>query len=106
MANLNAKTFFGVCSVDDFFEARSDKALRVKAGRVTLHKAQAQWIYEHKLYIITSSAVYQPRYSVNAGFYFSRLLYTPGARYAARGRFHVLTAKDINNVLGYELLNA
>ena len=106
MANLKARTLDDVCTFAELCEAKHNTALQVKADRVTLHKAEAQWIYEHKRYLMTSTAVYQPIYSVNAGFYFSRLLYTPGTRYAARGCFHVLTAKGVNEVFGYELLNA
>lgn len=106
MANLKARTLDDVCTFAELCEAKHNTALQVKAGRVTLHKAEAQWIYEHKRYLMTSTAVYQPVYSVNIGFYFLRLLHTPGARYVPRGRFQALTAKGVNEVLGHEFLNA
>ena len=74
-----------------------------KAGRVELTKEQAFNIYENKKYIVTSTAIYQAHYSqAQKAVYFTKISEIKGM--AKRGRFHTLTAKEINNILGYEYL--
>ena len=105
MINLNAKRFEDVLDYPSLFEATHNKELQVKLGRVTVHKAEAQWLYEHKHYILTSTSVYDVRYSVNAGYYAARIYYKKGGGFTRPGRFYTGDAKFINGVLGFELLN-
>lgn len=44
MINLNAKRFEDVLDYPSLFEATHNKELQVKLGRVTVHKAEAQWL--------------------------------------------------------------
>lgn len=105
MANLKAEHFFDVCDHKDLNEARLNDDLQANAGTVTLHVAEAQWIYEHDMYILTYSAIYQPHYSVaQAQYYFSCVLHKKHAGWSKRGRFHVLTAQEVNKIIGHKLL--
>lgn len=104
MINLNATRFYDVCDYLAINEARLNPELQVKLGRVTVHKAEAQWLYEHKHYILTKTSVFDVRYSVNAGYYATRIYYNKDGRYARPGRFYTGDAKFINNILGFELL--
>ena len=83
-----------------------------KVGPVELWKEDAEKLYNEGKYILTNSAVYQICYSPNydnGNYYGLRLdesvLYKPRGGYCRPGRFHALTAKEINNVLGFTLLN-
>ena len=105
MINLNAKRFEYVCDYASHIEASNNEELQVKLGRVIVHKAEAQWLYEHKNYILTSTSVYNVRYSVNAGYYAERIYHKKGGCFARPGRFYTGDAKFINDVLGFELLN-
>ena len=88
------------------FDAWSGKMKEVvKIGTVELFEDEAEKLYSSGKYIMTSSAVYQIFHSKNAGYYGQRVHYKPHARYTRPGRFHTLTAKEINNVLGFTLLN-
>ena len=104
MSNLNAERFEDVCDYKDLMEAHFSQELQVKLGRVTVHKAEAQWLYEHKHYILTRTSVYDVRYSVNAGYYATRIYYKKGGNYTRPGRFYTGDAKFINYVLGFEFL--
>ena len=74
-----------------------------KAGRVELTEKEAFRIYEEKKYIVTSTAIYQPHFSqAQNAVYFSKVFTVKGM--ARRGRFHTLTAAQINKILGEELL--
>ena len=74
-----------------------------KAGRVELTKEDAERIYANKQYICTSTAIYQPNFSqAQNRIYFTKIADYKGM--ARRGRFYALTAKEINDVMGFEYL--
>ena len=75
-----------------------------KAGNVELTKSEAEEIYNNKKYIVTSTAIYQPHFSVAQNqIYFTKIATIKGI--VKRGRFYKLTAEEIDNILGYEYLN-
>ena len=104
MINLNAKRFEDVCDCCALYEARLNTELQVRLGSISVHKAEAQWLYEHKHYILTRTSVYDVRYSVNAGFYATRIYYKKGGNFTRPGRFYTGDAKFVNSILGFELL--
>lgn len=74
-----------------------------KIGGVELTEKEVAKIYESNKYIVSYSGVYQICYS-NAQ---QRYTYIHIIRYkgiVSRGRFHVLTGKQINDILGKEIL--
>lgn len=74
-----------------------------KAGNVELTKSEAEEIYNNKKYIVTSTAIWQPHFSVAQNqIYFTKIATIKGI--AKRGRFHKLTAEEINHILGYDYL--
>ena len=74
-----------------------------KAGTVELTKSEAEEIYNNKKYIVTSTAIYQPHFSVAQNqIYFTKIATIKGI--AKRGRFYKLTSEEINNILGYDYL--
>ena len=77
----------------------------IRIGKVELYEEEAAKIYSEGKYIITCSRVYAVHYSNAVGYYGSELHYKPRARYTRPGRFFTLTAKQINDVLGFSLLN-
>ena len=60
--------------------------------------------YENKKYIVTYKSVYQPFYSVNAGYYANKV-YTSKGNMTRAGRFFHMTGKEVNHLIGIELLN-
>lgn len=74
-----------------------------KAGNVELTKTEAEEIYNSKKYVVTSTAIWQPRFSqAQNQIYFTRISNIKGL--AKRGRFYKLTANEINQILGQEYL--
>lgn len=59
--------------------------------------------YHDKKYIVTGNKVYQPHYSVNAGYYATKV-YKSEERLTRAGRFFHLTGDEVNEVLGFKLL--
>ncbi len=60
--------------------------------------------YNNKKYIITGNKIYQPFYSVNAGYY-ANCVYTSKGTMTGQGRFYHYTGKQVNHLIGIELLN-
>lgn len=79
-----------------------------KVGPVELWKEDAEKLLNEGKYILTPSAIYSIQYSPNydnGNYYGQRIHYKPRAGYCRAGRYHALTAKEINDVLGFTLLN-
>ena len=75
----------------------------VKIGNVELTTAEAARLYIEDKYIVTFSKVYSIEYSMAQKRYYGRVVYAyPGM--AKRGRFHALTAKEVNHLIGHPLL--
>lgn len=74
----------------------------VKIGRVELTENEVKKLYEEGKYICNYSGVWQIFYNENAGFSGQLIIHYKGL--ASRGRFYALTAKEINNVIGKEIL--
>ena len=79
----------------------------IRIGRVELTEDDARKLYEEGKYILTYSKVYAVCYSKNAGYYGHEVYRTTTkgcGGMCRRGRFHALTAAEVNNILGYKLL--
>lgn len=59
--------------------------------------------YENKKYIVTGTKVYQPFYSVNAGYY-AQCVYTDKDMLTLKGRFHHFSGEHVNQLIGIKLL--
>jgi hypothetical protein len=76
----------------------------VRIGNVELTEEQAFKLYEEKLYIVTYSKIYALHYSnAQKRVYESEIYRSPGM--TRRGRFHKLTAADVNRLIGFKLVN-
>jgi hypothetical protein len=53
---------------------------------------------------MNNKKVYQPHYSINAGYYAS-CVYTSRNNLTLQGRFFHFTGKEVNKIIGIELLN-
>lgn len=60
--------------------------------------------YNDKKYIVTGNKVYQPFYSVNAGYY-AHVVYKAKGNLTAAGRFFHFSGDYVNKMIGIELLN-
>lgn len=61
--------------------------------------------YESKKYIVAHRSIYQPFYSVNAGYYAQEVYRSSGpVPLVGRGRFVHATAAHANSLIGIELL--
>ena len=78
----------------------------IKIGPVELFIEDAEKLYNEKKYILTSSKVYAICYSKCIGYYSAQIHHKPKAGYTRPGRFHAIDAKTVNDILGFELLNA
>ena len=77
----------------------------VKIGKVEMYKEEAEKIYSDGKYILTSTSVYQIKYSsAQKHFYGSRVYWEKGARFCKPGRYFVFDAAHVNRVLGFNLL--
>lgn len=75
----------------------------IKIGNVELTEKEAWELYENKMYIITYSKIYQLHYSqAQQKVYGQEIYHQKGL--ARKGRFHKLTAKEINHLVGYQLV--
>ena len=75
-----------------------------KIGNVELTRSEAEQLYSENKYIVTYSRIFQIFFSeTQNSFYGHELYYKPGM--AGRGRFYALTGKEINNLLGFALVN-
>ncbi len=59
--------------------------------------------YENKKYIVADKKVYQPFYSVNAGYY-AHCVYTDKDMLTIRGRFYHFSGDTVNQLIGIKLL--
>ena len=102
--DLNAKTLYDVLSYHDFYERKSE-FIKV-AGGIEIHPAELEWLYNHGCYILKYRCVYQINHSRNykGGFYVS-LIYKSEKPITKRGRWNHAKASEINELLGFELLN-
>lgn len=60
--------------------------------------------YINKKYIVTGNKVFQPFYSINAGYY-AQCVYTAKSNITRPGRFFHFAGKEVNRIIGIELLN-
>ena len=61
--------------------------------------------YENKKYIVSYRSIYQPFYSVNAGYYAQEVYRSSDpAPLVGRGRFIHATAARVNSLIGIKLL--
>lgn len=60
--------------------------------------------YNDKKYIVTYKSVYQPFYSINAGYYMQKV-YTSNDKLTLMGRFFHMTGEAVNHLIGIKLLN-
>ena len=80
----------------------------VKIGPVELTMDDAEKLYTSgEKYLVTFSKIYQIHFSQAQKTYYGSVVYScaKGANLAKRGRFHAFTAREVNNLLGYKLLN-
>ena len=74
--------------------------MKCKATLADLEKA-----YLNGLYIAQYSSIYQPMYSYNAGFYAQKVYSTQYHKgLVKRGTYKLMTAKEANEAIGFELL--
>ena len=99
--NKNASSMYGVLSYQDFHELK-DEFVKV-AGTIEIHPAELEWLYNHHYYILKYRDIYQIYHSQNGGFY-AYPIYKAGKPLTKRGRWSHSRAKEINSVLGFELL--
>lgn len=60
--------------------------------------------YNENKYIVTGNKVYQPFYSVNAGYY-ANCVYTSKGNITLPGRFFHFSGTEVNRIIGINLLN-
>lgn len=81
----------------------------VKIGTVELTETEAEKLYSEGKYIVTYSKVYQLFYSKAMRGVYGQLIYLKPTRYGVglvqRGRYIAATAKEVNKILGFPLLN-
>ena len=61
--------------------------------------------YHGKKYIMMYKTVYQPHYSVNAGYYATPVYTSQAGNLTRSGRFFHLTGDQVNHIIGFDLLN-
>lgn len=77
----------------------------IRIGPVEFYREDLEKLYVEKKYILTSTAVYQIMFSTAQNqFYGHRVYHQSGARFLRPGRFMDMTGKQINNLLGFDLL--
>ena len=60
--------------------------------------------YNDKKYIVTGNKVFQPMYSINAGYY-AMPVYTSKGNMTLQGRFFHFSGDYVNELIGIKLLN-
>lgn len=60
--------------------------------------------YNSRKYIVAYRTVYQPHYSINAGYYAMPIYYNTTGNMTQRGRFYHLDNKEVNRLVGFELV--
>ena len=63
--------------------------------------------YQDNKYIVTSRVIYQPFYSVNAGYYAQPVYRLPRGemQFIGSGRFIHASGEHVNRLIGFEHLN-
>lgn len=80
------------------------KTAVIKVGSVEFTESDLEKIYEEKKYVVTYSGVYAIHYSIaQKRHYGIKILYCKGM--AMRGRFYIMTAEEINHIIGIKVLN-
>lgn len=75
----------------------------MKIGNVELTEEEALNLYQSKKYIVTYSKIYELFYSVPNTCIYGRVIYNnPGM--CKRGRYHALSAADVNHLVGKVLV--
>ena len=83
----------------------------LKIGTVELLEEDAKRLYESgEKYLVTYSTIYEIKYSANLDYhYYGHAVYKHSTKgqggMTHRGRFFAYTAAQVNNLLGYNLLN-
>lgn len=75
----------------------------IKIGSVELTEMEAERLYEEEKYIVTYSKIYKLEYSDAQKMVYGREIYNQRGL-AKRGRYHTLTAAEVNHLLGFSLL--
>jgi len=76
----------------------------VNIGNVELTESKVSKLYYDHKYIVTYSKIYTIEYSNAQKRFYGRAIYSHRGM-AKRGRFHALTASEVNHLLGFDLLN-
>lgn len=79
----------------------------LKAGRVELSRKDVEELVEsNRVYIVAYRDIYFIDWCNNMGRYYARKIYTKftDLPLTKRGRFYAYTAKDVNNLLEFDLL--
>ena len=61
--------------------------------------------YHNKKYIMAYKTVYQPHYSVNAGYYATPVYTSQAGNLTRAGRYFHFTGDQVNHIIGFDLLN-
>lgn len=77
----------------------------IKIGSVELYESEVQKLYEAKKYLVCYKKIWQIHYSQNAGYYGQCVYTETKGNLAKRGRFHTMSASEVNHLLGFNLLN-
>lgn len=77
----------------------SKKIKDTKAKSFDIEKA-----YRNRKYIVAYKSVYQPFYSVNAGYYAMEVYHSQRGNLTMAGRFLHYTGDSVNELLGKKLL--
>lgn len=83
------------------------KEIYLKAGRVELSREEVEAFADAKrVYIVAYRDIYFIDWCNNMGRYYARKIYTKftDLPLTKRGRFFAYTAKDVNNLLKFDLL--
>lgn len=76
----------------------------MKIGKIQINDAEARKIYESEQYIVTYGRVYQLHYSQASGMVYGNPIYqTPGL--SKRDTWQRMTARQVNSLVGFKLLN-
>ena len=80
----------------------------IKIGPVELSPNEAENLYNSgRKYLVTYTRIYQIHYSQAQRRFYGQEIFRakPGCNYARRGRFYAFTAKEVNDLIDFKLLN-
>lgn len=82
----------------------------IKIGNVEFSADEARRYYESEKYIVTYSKIYALHWSAAQQKVYGSVIYekpkTGGVGLAKRGRFFILSADNVNGLLGFNLLKS